>query len=65
MFSKVLGAVLPGYFVWLLVSTGLFEFTTTFCVVIVLMGIVLNIGIFGVGSERENPCSGSRVKMEN
>ncbi|UWP60059.1 DUF2298 domain-containing protein [Ruminococcus gauvreauii] len=46
MFSKVLGAVLPGYFVWLLVSTGLFEFTTTFCVVIVLMGIVLNIGIF-------------------
>lgn len=46
IFSKVLGVALPGYFVWLLGSTGLFEFTTTFCVIVVLVGIGLNIAMF-------------------
>jgi len=46
LFSKAIGLALTGYFLWFLSSFHILKFTLLSCVICVLIGVLLNIGLF-------------------
>lgn len=46
LFSKTIGLAITGYFLWMLSSLHILKFTPLSCVISVIIGTILNVGLF-------------------